>query len=153
MDTLKMKLLGALVAIALSACNSTSSTPVVKIDATDVGETSGDVTVDSTSSEVTSDAGTTTDASTITDVATSDSTTTTDAATTTDAPIGDTMVDGSEVTNDAETSTDTGASPSFIEAGNCYINPQTHIEIINACTDATKVAIDTSGLPIADSGL
>lgn len=70
---------------------------------------------------------------------------------------GGNQLDGAvPVTGDAATSSDAGSAPAS-DAGtpsDCFQNPSTYLEILNACTDAEKV-VKKPSLPLlmVDGGL
>jgi hypothetical protein len=55
----------------------------------------------------------------------------------------------------AATRVDAGTTPATDAAVACFTNPQTYLEIINACTDAEAIdkVVDLSPMSLADGGL
>lgn len=61
-----------------------------------------------------------------------------------------TLVDSTAPADAGDSATDATAET----VPECYTNPKTHYEIINACTDAARVDKKPTGLPfLADGGL
>lgn len=65
--------------------------------------------------------------------------------------------DGGGIDHDAGEDPEHDADPGALDAGidaDCYVNPSTHHEIINACTTAQKIEKDPAlPLQLADGGL
>lgn len=74
-----------------------------------------------------------------------------DAPHDTPADTGSVVVDtGSAV----DSTTPSDAATDAVTVPECYTNPKTHYEIINACTDAARVDKKPTGLPfLSDGGL